>query len=106
MLKLLRNMGVARRARRRRRRRVRIDAAHARRRREAPYELVKTMRASILVLGPLLARFGEATRVAARRLRDRLAAGRPAHQGPAGDGRARSSVEHGYIVAKRPGRSA
>jgi UDP-N-acetylglucosamine 1-carboxyvinyltransferase len=26
----------------------------------APYELVKTMRASILVLGPLLARFGEA----------------------------------------------
>ncbi|MCH8943309.1 MAG: UDP-N-acetylglucosamine 1-carboxyvinyltransferase [Proteobacteria bacterium] len=28
--------------------------------RQAPYELVKTMRASILVLGPLLARFGEA----------------------------------------------
>ncbi|MFT5063817.1 MAG: UDP-N-acetylglucosamine 1-carboxyvinyltransferase [Gammaproteobacteria bacterium] len=27
---------------------------------EAPYELVKTMRASILVLGPLLGRFGEA----------------------------------------------
>jgi UDP-N-acetylglucosamine 1-carboxyvinyltransferase len=27
---------------------------------EAPYELVKTMRASILVLGPLLTRFGEA----------------------------------------------
>jgi len=27
----------------------------------APYELVKTMRASILVLGPLLARFGKAT---------------------------------------------
>jgi UDP-N-acetylglucosamine 1-carboxyvinyltransferase len=27
---------------------------------EAPYELVKTMRASILVLGPMLARFGEA----------------------------------------------
>lgn len=27
---------------------------------EAPYELVRTMRASILVLGPLLARFGEA----------------------------------------------
>ena len=26
----------------------------------APYEMVKTMRASILVLGPLLARFGEA----------------------------------------------
>lgn len=28
--------------------------------REAPYDLVKTMRASILVLGPLVARFGEA----------------------------------------------
>jgi UDP-N-acetylglucosamine 1-carboxyvinyltransferase len=27
----------------------------------APYELVKTMRASILVLGPMVARFGEAT---------------------------------------------
>ncbi|MCX7186438.1 MAG: UDP-N-acetylglucosamine 1-carboxyvinyltransferase [Methylophilales bacterium] len=27
---------------------------------EAPYEMVKTMRASILVLGPLLARFGQA----------------------------------------------
>jgi UDP-N-acetylglucosamine 1-carboxyvinyltransferase len=26
----------------------------------APYELVKTMRASILVLGPMIARFGEA----------------------------------------------
>jgi UDP-N-acetylglucosamine 1-carboxyvinyltransferase len=29
-------------------------------RREAPYELVKTMRASTLVLGPLVARYGEA----------------------------------------------
>ena len=38
---------------------VEIDASHVDRR-EAPYELVKTMRASILVLGPLLARFGEA----------------------------------------------
>ncbi|MGR8934755.1 MAG: UDP-N-acetylglucosamine 1-carboxyvinyltransferase [Gammaproteobacteria bacterium] len=28
---------------------------------EAPYELVRTMRASILVLGPLLARFGQAS---------------------------------------------
>src|SRR6059058_4477129 len=27
---------------------------------EAPYELVKTMRASVLALGPLLARFGQA----------------------------------------------
>jgi len=38
---------------------VEIDASRIESRR-APYELVKTMRASILVLGPLLARFGEA----------------------------------------------
>ena len=38
---------------------VEIDAARVDRC-EAPYELVKTMRASILVLGPLVARFGEA----------------------------------------------
>ena len=38
---------------------VEIDASDVDRR-EAPYELVKTMRASILVLGPLLTRFGEA----------------------------------------------
>ncbi|KAA6186048.1 UDP-N-acetylglucosamine 1-carboxyvinyltransferase [Thiohalocapsa marina] len=40
--------------------RVHADATQVDRR-EAPYELVRTMRASILVLGPLLARFGEAT---------------------------------------------
>ena len=33
----------------------------------APYELVKTMRASILVLGPLVARFGTRRCLAARR---------------------------------------
>jgi len=38
---------------------VEVDASDVNRR-EAPYELVKTMRASILVLGPLVARFGEA----------------------------------------------
>ena len=38
---------------------VEIDASGVDRR-QAPYELVKTMRASILVLGPLVARFGEA----------------------------------------------
>ncbi len=38
---------------------VSLTAAHLHNR-VAPYELVKTMRASILVLGPLLARFGEA----------------------------------------------
>jgi len=38
---------------------VRVDAAKISST-TAPYDLVKTMRASILVLGPLLARFGEA----------------------------------------------
>jgi UDP-N-acetylglucosamine 1-carboxyvinyltransferase len=38
---------------------VEVDASDVNKR-EAPYELVKTMRASILVLGPLVARFGEA----------------------------------------------
>ncbi|HYD94244.1 MAG TPA: UDP-N-acetylglucosamine 1-carboxyvinyltransferase [Noviherbaspirillum sp.] len=56
MLKLLRQMGL----------RVEQDGDRmalnggAIEKLEAPYELVKTMRASILVLGPLLARFGEA----------------------------------------------
>ncbi|MBU3644061.1 MAG: UDP-N-acetylglucosamine 1-carboxyvinyltransferase, partial [Candidatus Methylopumilus sp.] len=39
--------------------RVSLDASHIQHL-DAPYEMVKTMRASILVLGPLLARFGEA----------------------------------------------
>lgn len=38
---------------------VQVDASHVNEL-VAPYELVKTMRASILVLGPLLARFGKA----------------------------------------------
>jgi UDP-N-acetylglucosamine 1-carboxyvinyltransferase len=56
MLKLLRQMGV----------RVEQDGdkvamcARVVDKLEAPYDLVKTMRASILVLGPLVARFGEA----------------------------------------------
>jgi UDP-N-acetylglucosamine 1-carboxyvinyltransferase len=56
MLKLLRQMGL----------RAEQDGAQlilngsAIDKLEAPYEMVKTMRASILVLGPLLARFGEA----------------------------------------------
>ena len=57
MLSLLQMMGVQ--ATIDDRMNVAIDAASVDRR-EAPYELVKTMRASILVLGPLLARFGEA----------------------------------------------
>ncbi|KAG1450350.1 hypothetical protein G6F57_016424 [Rhizopus arrhizus] len=66
---------------------------------EAPYELVKTMRASILVLGPLLARFGEA--------RVSLPGGctigqRPVDQhikGLAALG-ADISIEHGFVVAR------
>ena len=38
---------------------IEVNATNVNERR-APYDLVKTMRASILVLGPLLARFGEA----------------------------------------------
>jgi UDP-N-acetylglucosamine 1-carboxyvinyltransferase len=56
MLKLLRQMGVrAEQADGR----VALDASRLDNL-VAPYELVKTMRASILVLGPLVARFGEA----------------------------------------------
>ncbi|OUM03137.1 UDP-N-acetylglucosamine 1-carboxyvinyltransferase [Variovorax sp. JS1663] len=57
MLKLLRNMGVA--AERDDNGTVALDAG-ALHLPEAPYELVKTMRASVLALGPLLARFGQA----------------------------------------------
>lgn len=39
---------------------ARLTADHQLTSREAPYELVKTMRASILVLGPLVGRFGYA----------------------------------------------
>jgi UDP-N-acetylglucosamine 1-carboxyvinyltransferase len=66
---------------------------------EAPYDLVKTMRASILVLGPLLARVG-AARVS---LPGGCAIGsRPVDQhikGLQAMG-AEIAVEHGYIVAK------
>lgn len=66
---------------------------------EAPYELVKTMRASILVLGPLLARFGQA-RVS---LPGGCAIGqRPVDQhikGLAAMG-AEIHVEHGFVNAR------
>ena len=68
---------------------------------EAPYELVKTMRASVLVLGPLLARFGRA-RVS---LPGGCAIGsRPVDQhikGLQAMG-AEIVVEHGYMVAALP----
>ena len=68
---------------------------------EAPYELVKTMRAAVLVLGPLLARFGHA-RVS---LPGGCAIGsRPVDQhikGLQAMG-AQIDVEHGYMVARLP----
>ncbi|HLT26809.1 MAG TPA: UDP-N-acetylglucosamine 1-carboxyvinyltransferase, partial [Zeimonas sp.] len=77
---------------------VRVDASHVDSV-EAPYELVKTMRASILVLGPLLARFGEA-RVS---LPGGCAIGqRPVDQhlkGLQAMG-AQIAIEHGYVVAR------
>ena len=68
---------------------------------EAPYELVKTMRASVLVLGPLLARFGEATvslpggctigsRPVDQHIKGLQAMG------------ADITVEHGYMIARLP----
>ena len=65
---------------------------------EASYELVKTMRASVLVLGPLLARAGRA-RVS---LPGGCAIGeRPVEQHVEGVRRlgARVEIEHGYLVA-------
>jgi UDP-N-acetylglucosamine 1-carboxyvinyltransferase len=66
---------------------------------EAPYDLVKTMRASVLALGPLLARFGEAT----VSLPGGCAIGsRPVDQhikGLQAMG-AEIRVEHGYMLAK------
>ncbi len=70
---------------------------------EAPYELVKTMRASVLALGPLLARFGQAkvslpggcaigTRPIDLHLRGLEALG------------AEVSLEAGYVVARAPTR--
>ncbi len=68
---------------------------------EAPYELVKTMRASVLALGPLLARFGQA-KVS---LPGGCAIGsRPVDQhikGLQAMG-AHITVEHGYMIASLP----
>jgi UDP-N-acetylglucosamine 1-carboxyvinyltransferase len=66
---------------------------------QAPYELVKTMRASVLVLGPLVARWGEAT----VSLPGGCAIGsRPVNLHLAGLAKlgAEVSIEHGYIRAK------
>ncbi|HEY1101852.1 MAG TPA: UDP-N-acetylglucosamine 1-carboxyvinyltransferase [Burkholderiaceae bacterium] len=101
MIKLVRNMGVQ----------VEQDGSQLRldagslHNPEAPYELVKTMRASVLALGPLLARFGRA-KVS---LPGGCAIGsRPVDQHIKGLHAmgAEIVVEHGYMLAKLPaGRS-
>lgn len=98
MLKLIRNMGVT--AEHREDGSVLLDAG-ALNNPEAPYELVKTMRASVLALGPLLARFGKA-KVS---LPGGCAIGsRPVDQhikGLQAMG-AEIAVEHGYMIASLP----
>lgn len=98
MLKLVRNMGVE--VERRDDGSVWINAGPLSSP-EAPYELVKTMRASVLALGPLLARFGEAT----VSLPGGCAIGsRPVDQhikGLTAMG-AEIVVEHGYMIARLP----
>ena len=97
-LKLLRNMGVVAQRSATQPDTVTLDASQIGAP-EAPYDLVKTMRASILVLGPLLTRFGRA-RVS---LPGGCAIGsRPVDQhikGLQAMG-ADISVDHGYIIAK------
>jgi UDP-N-acetylglucosamine 1-carboxyvinyltransferase len=98
MLKLIRNMGVL--AERAEDGTVSLNAG-ALNLPEAPYELVKTMRASVLALGPLLARFGHA-RVS---LPGGCAIGsRPVDQHIKGltSMGAEIVVEHGYMMAKLP----
>ncbi len=98
MLKLIRNMGVVA--------EPQIDGsvvinAGSLSSPEAPYELVKTMRASVLALGPLLARFGEAT----VSLPGGCAIGsRPVDQHIKGLQAMGADivVEHGYMIAKLP----
>ena len=100
MLKLIRNMGVTAERSDDASGTVTLNAG-ALSSPEAPYELVKTMRASVLALGPLLARFGEAT----VSLPGGCAIGsRPVDQhikGMQAMG-AEIVVEHGYMIAKLP----
>ncbi|MEO8542455.1 MAG: UDP-N-acetylglucosamine 1-carboxyvinyltransferase [Betaproteobacteria bacterium] len=99
MVRLIRNMGVS--VERDDADQVRVDASTLTSP-EAPYELVKTMRASVLALGPLLARFGEAT----VSLPGGCAIGsRPVDQhimGLTAMG-ADIVVEHGYMIARLAG---
>ena len=98
MLKLIRNMGVA--AEHHADGSVALHAGGLNNP-EAPYELVKTMRASVLALGPLLARFGKAkvslpggcaigSRPVDQHIKGLQAMGAEIH------------VEHGYMLASLP----
>ena len=96
MLQLIRNMGVT--VDRAGDGSARIDSSKLSSP-EAPYELVKTMRASVLALGPLLARFGDAT----VSLPGGCAIGsRPVDQHIKGLQAMGADivVEHGYMIAK------
>jgi UDP-N-acetylglucosamine 1-carboxyvinyltransferase len=80
---------------------VRVGAASTPVRPEAPYELVRQMRASVLVLGPLVARYGRAKvslpggcAIGARPIDQHL-------KGLVALG-ANIRVEHGYVVAEAP----
>ncbi len=80
---------------------VRVSAADRDVRPEAPYELVRQMRASVLVLGPLVARYGRAKvslpggcAIGARPIDQHL-------KGLEALG-ATITVEHGYVVAEAP----
>jgi UDP-N-acetylglucosamine 1-carboxyvinyltransferase len=82
---------------------VRVQAARRPANPEAPYELVRQMRASVLVLGPLLARYGRAKvslpggcAIGARPV-DQHLMGLEALGG-------RIQVEHGFILAEAPQR--
>ena len=97
MVKLVQNMGVSV---QREEDRITLDAGTLDKP-EAPYDLVKTMRASVLALGPLLARFGRAT----VSLPGGCAIGsRPVDQHIKGLQQmgADIEVEHGYMVASLP----
>ncbi len=97
MVKLVQNMGVSV---QREDDRIVLDAGTLDKP-EAPYDLVKTMRASVLALGPLLARFGRAT----VSLPGGCAIGsRPVDQHIKGLQQmgAVIDVEHGYMIASLP----
>ncbi len=80
---------------------VKVAAAAGKIRPEAPYELVRQMRASVLTLGPLVARYGRAKvslpggcAIGARPIDQHL-------RGLAALG-ATIRIEHGYVVAEAP----